>query len=187
MFRPSRPSSGVHVVTKESAAHCNDALFLLCSRQWTNSRFCVSRRCCHARACLNCNMLWVILEIYFKVHIRSLYIWRYLRFCWFIFGSVYDCSECFCWGGIMRQLTLKKIMFFEEATFHVSWKVNKQNLRIWGPEHIHATSNHIWDSPKDNMRCGLLSVHIYSNCRLSCSSSKIASHHTGIWLCVLLL
>jgi hypothetical protein len=27
---------------------------------------------------------------------------------------------------------LRKIMFSDEATFHISGKVNKQNVRIWG-------------------------------------------------------
>jgi hypothetical protein len=51
---------------------------------------------------------------------------------------------------------LRKIMFSDEATFHISWKVNKQNVRIWGSEHPHATVEHIRDSPKVNVWFGLL-------------------------------
>jgi hypothetical protein len=51
---------------------------------------------------------------------------------------------------------LRKIMFSDEAIFHVSGKVNKQNVRIWGSEHPHATVKHIKDSPKVNVWCGLL-------------------------------
>jgi hypothetical protein len=42
---------------------------------------------------------------------------------------------------------LRKIMFSDEA-FHVSGKVNKQNVRIWGSEYPHATVEHIRDSPR---------------------------------------
>jgi hypothetical protein len=51
---------------------------------------------------------------------------------------------------------LRKIMFSDKATFHVSGKVNKQNVRIWGSEQPHATVEHIRDSPKVNVWCGLL-------------------------------
>jgi hypothetical protein len=40
-----------------------------------------------------------------------------------------------------------------EATFHVSGKVNKQNVRIWGSEHSHATMEHIRDRPM--LMCGV--------------------------------
>jgi hypothetical protein len=85
---------------------------------------------------------------------------------------------------------LRKIMFSDEATFHVSGKVNKQNIPMWGSEHPHATVEHIRDSPKVNVRRGLfppvtwirwktLSIHSYKNCSLPFSSSKAARHHTG--------
>jgi hypothetical protein len=32
---------------------------------------------------------------------------------------------------------LKKIMFTDEATFHVSGKVHRHNVRIWGTENPH--------------------------------------------------
>jgi hypothetical protein len=51
---------------------------------------------------------------------------------------------------------LRKIMFSDEATFHVTGKVNKQNVRIWGSEHPHVTVGHIRDSPKVNVWCCLL-------------------------------
>jgi hypothetical protein len=51
---------------------------------------------------------------------------------------------------------LRKIMFPDEATFHVSGKVNKQYVHIWGSEQPHATVEHIRDSPKVNAWCGLL-------------------------------
>jgi hypothetical protein len=51
---------------------------------------------------------------------------------------------------------LRKIMFSDKATFHVSGKVNKQNVCIWGSEHPHATVEHIRGSPKVIVWCGLL-------------------------------
>jgi hypothetical protein len=51
---------------------------------------------------------------------------------------------------------LRKIVFFDEATFHVSGKVNKQNVRIWGSEHPRATVEHITDSLRVNEWCCLL-------------------------------
>ena len=34
---------------------------------------------------------------------------------------------------------LKRVCFSDEATFHVSGKLNKHNVRIWGSENPHAT------------------------------------------------
>jgi hypothetical protein len=44
----------------------------------------------------------------------------------------------------------RKIMFSDEATFHVSGKVNKQRKQL-GPEHSHATVQHIRESPEVNV------------------------------------
>jgi hypothetical protein len=49
---------------------------------------------------------------------------------------------------------LRKIMLSDEVTFHVSGKVNIQNVCIWGSEHPHATVQHIRDSPK--VMCGVI-------------------------------
>ena len=51
---------------------------------------------------------------------------------------------------------LARIMFSDETTFHVSGKVNKQNVHIWGSQNPHSTAEHIRDSPKVNVWCGLL-------------------------------
>jgi hypothetical protein len=45
---------------------------------------------------------------------------------------------------------LKTIMFTDEATFHVSGKVHRHNVRIWGTENPHVRE-HIRDSPKINV------------------------------------
>ena len=51
---------------------------------------------------------------------------------------------------------LKKVMFTDEACFHVSGKVNCHNVRIWGSENPHMVIEHIRDGPKDIVWCGLL-------------------------------
>lgn len=50
---------------------------------------------------------------------------------------------------------LKKVIFSDEATFSVSGKVNKQNVRIWGSEKPHAIREHERDSPKVHVWCAL--------------------------------
>lgn len=55
---------------------------------------------------------------------------------------------------------LERILFSDEATFHVSGKVNKHNVRIWGSENPHATTEHVRDSPKVNVWCGVLEDRI---------------------------
>ena len=46
---------------------------------------------------------------------------------------------------------LKLVCFSNEATFHVSGKLNKHNVRIWGSENPHATRELQRDSPKVNV------------------------------------
>jgi transposase len=50
---------------------------------------------------------------------------------------------------------LRRIFFSDEATFHLSGKVNKQNVRIWGTENPHCYQEHTRDSEKINVWCGL--------------------------------
>ena len=51
---------------------------------------------------------------------------------------------------------LKRVCFSDEATFHVSGKLNKQNVRIWGSENPHATRELQRDTPKVNVWCGIM-------------------------------
>ena len=51
---------------------------------------------------------------------------------------------------------LKQVCFNNEATFHVSGKLNKHNVRIWGSENPHATIELQQDSPKKNFWCGIM-------------------------------
>lgn len=51
---------------------------------------------------------------------------------------------------------LSRVMFTDEATFHVSGAVNRHNVRIWGSESPQALREHMRDSPKVNVWCGLM-------------------------------
>ena len=51
---------------------------------------------------------------------------------------------------------LKRVCFSDKATFHVSGKLNKHNVRIWGSENHYATRVLQRDSPKVNVWCGIM-------------------------------
>ena len=51
---------------------------------------------------------------------------------------------------------LKRVRFSNEATFHVSRKLNKHNVRIWGSEHPYVIRELQRDSPKVNVWCGIM-------------------------------
>ena len=57
---------------------------------------------------------------------------------------------------------LAKIIFSDEATFHLSGKVNRCNVRIWGSEYPHATLEVERDSPKLNVSCAVSKQNVYS-------------------------
>ena len=44
----------------------------------------------------------------------------------------------------------EKLVFSDEAIFHTSGKVNKQNVRIWGLENPHESLEQVRDSRKVN-------------------------------------
>ena len=46
---------------------------------------------------------------------------------------------------------LIKVLFTEDACFHVSGKVNRHNVRIWGSENPHMVIEHIRNTPKVNV------------------------------------
>jgi len=50
---------------------------------------------------------------------------------------------------------LAKIISGDEATFHLSGKVNRYNVRIWGSENPHATLEVEHNSPKLNVFCAV--------------------------------
>jgi len=50
---------------------------------------------------------------------------------------------------------VERLIFCDEATFHISGKVNVHNFRIWGTEQPHAQIEHRRDSPKVNVSCAV--------------------------------
>ena len=53
------------------------------------------------------------------------------------------------------------LVFSDEATFHVTDKVNKHNTHIWRTEHPHAIQEHVQDSLKVNVFCAILKKYVY--------------------------
>jgi hypothetical protein len=56
---------------------------------------------------------------------------------------------------------LPRVIFSDEATFHLSGKVNRHNVRIWGLQNPHTTLEHERDSPKDNVFCAISQTKVY--------------------------
>ena len=50
---------------------------------------------------------------------------------------------------------VERLIFYDEATFHMSRKVNVHNVWIWGTEQPHAQIKHQRDSPKVNVFCAV--------------------------------
>jgi hypothetical protein len=53
------------------------------------------------------------------------------------------------------------LIFSNEATFHLSGKVNCHNMRIWGTAHPNATTEHERDLPKLYVFCAIFLTKIY--------------------------
>ena len=58
------------------------------------------------------------------------------------------------------EMFLTRIYFSNEATFHVSGKLNPYNVRIQGSEQHHVTRERHWDSSKVNVLCGIITNRI---------------------------
>jgi hypothetical protein len=56
---------------------------------------------------------------------------------------------------------LQRMVFSDEATFHLCGKVNRHNVRIWGSENPHAYVEHVRDSPKVNVFCAIANNKVY--------------------------
>jgi len=63
-----------------------------------------------------------------------------------------------------------RLVFSDEATFHVTGKVNKHNTRIWRTEHPHAVVEHVRDSPKVNVFCAMSKKCVYGSGVARCAS-----------------
>jgi len=55
----------------------------------------------------------------------------------------------------------EKLVFSDEAKFHVCGKVNRHTVRIWGSENPHTTMEHFRYSPKVNVFCEVSSCKVY--------------------------
>ena len=55
----------------------------------------------------------------------------------------------------------ERLVFSDEAIFHLTEKVNKHNARIWGTEHPHLTLKHVRDSPKVTVFCAISKKRVY--------------------------
>jgi hypothetical protein len=82
--------------------------------------------------------------------------------------------------------SFSRIIFSDEATFHVSGCVNHHNVWIWGTEHPRETTEHERDSPKVNVFCTLSNVRVYGpSSRITLSQDKAISkcYEPGSSLC----
>jgi len=59
------------------------------------------------------------------------------------------------------DIFLPRLIFSDEATFHLSGKVNRHNDRIWGLQNPQEALEHERDSPKDNVFCALSQTKVY--------------------------
>ena len=53
------------------------------------------------------------------------------------------------------------LVFSDEATFHLTGKVDKHSTCIWGTEHPHSTLEHVRDSSKEKVFCAILKKPVY--------------------------
>jgi len=56
---------------------------------------------------------------------------------------------------------VSRIVFSDEARFHLSEKVNRHNVRIWALEQPHATIEHQRDFPKIHVFCTISRKNVY--------------------------
>jgi hypothetical protein len=59
------------------------------------------------------------------------------------------------------NLFLDKFVFSDEATFHLSGKVNHRNLIIWELQNPHQVVEHVRDSPKVTVFCAVSRTQVY--------------------------
>ena len=50
---------------------------------------------------------------------------------------------------------IERLIFYDEAAFLISVKVNVHNVRIWGTEQPHVQIEHQRDCPKVNVFCAV--------------------------------
>jgi Helix-turn-helix domain (DUF4817) len=62
---------------------------------------------------------------------------------------------------LFRNEPHTNLIMSDEATFHLSGRVNKHNCRIWGDENPRAYNEFERDAPKINVWCGVSKTKIY--------------------------
>ena len=65
-------------------------------------------------------------------------------------------QERFAVDGFVQSL-----IFSDEATFHLSGRVNRHNVRIWVTENLLAVVENVRDSPKPNIFCSISNEKVY--------------------------
>ena len=53
------------------------------------------------------------------------------------------------------------LIFSDEATFHLSGKVNRHNVHIWGTENPRVVVQNVRDSPRTNVFCAISNEKVY--------------------------
>ena len=61
----------------------------------------------------------------------------------------------------MEDDSLPRLIFNDKATFHLSGKVSRHNVRIWGLKNLHEIVQHERDSPKINVSSAVSVRKIY--------------------------
>jgi len=56
---------------------------------------------------------------------------------------------------------LDRVVFSDESTFHISGKVHRHNVRIWGTENPYEVVQHERASPKINVFCAMSARKVY--------------------------
>nr|CAI5824519.1 unnamed protein product [Callosobruchus analis] len=78
-------------------------------------------------------------------------------------NAVYSKRHDFC-ESLQRNLEeegfANRLVFSDEATFHLCGKDNRHSLRFGGPENPHAVLEHVSDSPKINVIFAITNRHV---------------------------
>ncbi|PNF43976.1 hypothetical protein B7P43_G00908, partial [Cryptotermes secundus] len=63
--------------------------------------------------------------------------------------------------SMLDKLFLPRVIFSDEATFQLSGKVNRHNVRIWGLQNPRVTLKHVRDSLKVDVFCAISLTKVY--------------------------
>jgi hypothetical protein len=75
------------------------------------------------------------------------------------------------------NMFLDKIIFSDEATFHISGKVTRHNLIIWGSQNLHQVVERLRNSPKVNVICAVSRTQVYGTFFLAESLCVLKCHY----------